>query len=313
MKPAYLKELQKQLPLLSFDPAKDRATVDWPLCSDYLEFYNFPKLPNVRHYLGKFTSLDHELACHYLIPENPKGTVCVMHGYFDHFGLYNHLTSHLLKQGYAVAGFDLPGHGISSGEQVSIQSFHHYMHTFSQFLEHIHGLPAPIHAVGQSTGGAVLINYLLLRQFLFQPIKLDKVVLLAPLVRPNHWAKVRLAYKLTGKFRKYIKRKFNPNSSDPDFLRFVKEQDPLQTRKVSVLWVGAMRQWVHDFSILPKCKHPLTVVQGDLDETVDWEYNLKVIRRKFPNTKIVMQAGAGHHLVNESRDLRDEIFAAMGF
>ena len=122
-----------------------------------------------------------------------------------------------------------------------------------------------------------------------------------------------MAYKLMARFRKRVKRQFLANSSDLDFLDFINDRDPLQSREASIEWVGAMRQWVHDFSILPKCKHPLTVVQGNLDTTVDWRYNLRVIKKKFPNTKVIMQPDAGHHLVNESPDLRERIFRSLGF
>ena len=307
------KELKSVLQPLTFDPALDKPVGSIPEAQSYLALYQFPVMEGVQHFLGKFQSLGFDLATNYFLPPSPSGTVFVLHGYFDHQGLFTHLIKFLLEKNLAVVGFDLPGHGLSSGEQVSIESFHHYAHCFSELLVKANKLQQPFHAVGQSTGGAVLMNHLLLRQFLYQPVELEKVVLLAPLVRPSQWGKVRISHNLTGKFRKRVKRKFRVNSSDQAFLDFVESGDPLQSRELSVAWVSAMRQWVHDFSILPQCMHPIRVLQGDLDNTVDWQYNLRVIGKKFPKADIVIKHGVGHHMANESQELRDDIFSDMGF
>ena len=68
-------------------------------------------------------------------------------------------------------------------------------------------------------------------------------VLLAPLVRPTSWTRVRLGHTLLHKFKDSLQRSFNQNSSDPQFLAFV-QQDPLQSRQLSLRWVGALRRWL---------------------------------------------------------------------
>ena len=52
-------------------------------------------------------------------PRKPRGTVFVVHGYFDHLALYRHLLAHLLRNGWQVSLWDLPGHGISSSISLS--------------------------------------------------------------------------------------------------------------------------------------------------------------------------------------------------
>ncbi|HZD67570.1 MAG TPA: alpha/beta hydrolase [Actinomycetes bacterium] len=47
----------------------------------------------------------------------PTGVVCLVHGLGDHSGRYRHLCSALVGAGYAVAAFDLRGHGRSDGRR----------------------------------------------------------------------------------------------------------------------------------------------------------------------------------------------------
>ncbi|MGV6807051.1 MAG: alpha/beta hydrolase [bacterium] len=299
--------------VLTFDPARDENVRQSPLHQKYLNFYGMPAIDQVKHCMGYMPSGNYQIATQYWMPESPKGTVLIVHGYFDHMGLYGHLVRYLLEKNYAVVGLDLPGHGLSSGENVSIESFHHYVQVVSHLLDNIRNFPAPFHGVGQSTGGAILMNYLLLSGFLFQPILLDRVVLLAPLIKPVKWLRAIIGQRLLKRFRTHVPRRFVENSTDQQFLDFIRDKDPLQSKVLSVPWVSAMRHWVRDFSLLPKCKHPITVIQGEEDETIHWKYNLRRIRRKFPKARIIRVPDARHHLVNESVEIRNQVFEEMGF
>ena len=84
----------------------------------YVAYYglNFAEhLPNLEHGFGYFEAAGHQLSVHAWRPREPRGTVLVCHGYFDHVGLYRHIIGHVLELGYAVLAYDLPGHGLSSG------------------------------------------------------------------------------------------------------------------------------------------------------------------------------------------------------
>jgi lysophospholipase len=205
-----------------------------------------------------------------------------------------------------VVAFDLPGHGLSSGEVATIASFDHYRHAIADVLEAVESVPGERQVIAQSTGAAAMMDYLTTEPW----PQLDKVVLLAPLVRPRNWLRVRAGYWLLHRFRDRLPRKFVENSSDRQFLRFVRA-DPLQPQTLSVVWVGALQRWVKEFLQRPGRSLPLLVIQGDVDGTVDWKYNLRQIRRLFPNAEIHTIAGAGHHLVNESASIRSNYLALV--
>ena len=108
-----------------------------------------------------------------------------------------------------------------------------------------------------------------------------------------------------------MSRRYAINSSDPDFVDFV-ESDPLQSRRVPVAWVRALRRWQASLPRRDLGVGPAMVVQGDADTTVDWRYNLPVIERLFPGCTTEMLAGAGHHLANESPALRERYLQTVG-
>jgi len=155
-------------------------------------------------------------------------------------------------------------------------------------------------------GGAIVMEYLLTKIWPNKnPYK--HVVLFAPLVRPAMWPVNKLVFALLKRFIKAQKRSFARNSHDVKFLEFVK-RDPLQALTLPVQWVRAMVEWMERFESLPDSQLKLCVIQGKSDHTVDWKYNMKVIEQKF-DTDILYIDRARHHLVNESADIRAEMFS----
>ena len=71
--------------------------------------------PGRAHFFGRFPSGDFAVAAHVFLPPSPRGTVFLLHGYFDHTGILKNLIRHCLEREWTVACFDLPGHGLSSG------------------------------------------------------------------------------------------------------------------------------------------------------------------------------------------------------
>ncbi len=54
-----------------------------------------------------------ELACDFYIPAQPKASVVIVHGMAEHRQRYDKFAQFLEQNGYAVALYDLPGHGVS--------------------------------------------------------------------------------------------------------------------------------------------------------------------------------------------------------
>ncbi|WP_045855930.1 alpha/beta fold hydrolase [Teredinibacter purpureus] len=250
----------------------------------------------------------------------PQRTVILSHGLFDHSGLYLQLVSRLLESNFTVLMADLPGHGLSEGEPAAINSFVEYANVVSDCVvlvqQHKKRFGC-ISLIGQSTGAAAILRYLLDQAY---ACPIEKVVLLAPLIKPRRFGFIKLSFPLVQLLRVPIKRHFSMNSNDEAFCRFLAQKDRLQTRIIRHSWLRAMLEWVEWFgvkrrNILADIDRPLTVptliIQGEEDETVDWRFNVPVIQSVFANCKVTSIAGARHHLVNESDVLRTCIYSAL--
>nr|WP_284709327.1 alpha/beta hydrolase [Marinobacter sediminum] len=281
----------------------------------YCRFYGLDlwvEHPDVAYHQGYVEAGRHQVMVHYYrLPDTcgERGTVFILHGYFDHVGLYSQLIDRCLGAGFDVLAYDQPGHGLSSGTPASIGSFLEYQGVLADVMAHVKGkVRDPWFAVGQSTGGAILIDYLLSNHHSRDTSDFRKVVLLAPLVRPMGFLGAKILHSLVKPFFTRWRRVFGANSGDTRFLQFLRDHDPLQARAVHVDWVSALRKWVPHIESARPVDFPVTVVQGEKDLTVDWEHNLRIIRNKFSSVEELKIPDGRHHLVNEAQDLQATVF-----
>jgi alpha-beta hydrolase superfamily lysophospholipase len=242
--------------------------------------------------------------------ERSKGSIILVHGYMDHVGLYSKLIGHLLEQGWDVLCYDLPGHGLSSGERYAIDHFSQYAEQLEHILHH-QILAGPWVLMGQSTGGTIVMAH----QYLFGngEHKVAHRILLAPLIRPAQYELIRLKYFILRFFLKKVHRVKSTNSHDIEFVRFVRSQDPLQYKWIAVNWIGAMLEWA-DLVESGSCQDGhMTVIQGTDDKTVDWQHNIQVLRRLYSEIDVLLVEGGRHHLANEGLPWREQVFSKIQY
>ncbi len=281
----------------------------------YFRFYGIDienRMPEVEHFFGSFASPDFNIACHFFRRQQAKGTCYVVHGYYDHVGLYGNVFEYWLGKGFSVIAFDLPGHGLSTGPQATISSFTQY----SAALERCINLSrqhttAPLHLVGQSTGATIVMQHVLHHQYTKTTSPFEHIVLLAPLVRPSLWHLSRVLHRILRPFIKSIPRRFAANSNDLAYLEFIRGTDPLQSQLLPVQWVSAMRDWIDIFANFAATDIEPFIVQGKQDGTVDWRFNVKAITEKFPACEVFYIEEGRHHLANESEEIRRLLFGML--
>ncbi|GLS25756.1 alpha/beta hydrolase [Marinibactrum halimedae] len=304
--------LLDSIPRFNLDsPDSCRINSENSLLIEYLNFYkiNFEtEMENITHHFGSLDILEFDIALHYWSPKAPLGTMFILHGYWDHVGLYHHLIRFCLMNNYAVIAYDAPGHGISSGKRASIGSFQSYTRILEHIIKYTQPyITTPLFATGQSTGGAVVLDYL----FTNPDNPLQCSFLLAPLIKPQKWQTIKIAYNFLHKYLKRVRRSGVTGSShDKQFGVFLK-QDPLQYHWASVDWIGAMGEWIERFSRFKSNHNQVICVQGDGDSTVDWEYNVEQITQRMPNAEVIVMADIKHHVVNETPALRNKVFAVI--
>ncbi|WP_018013945.1 alpha/beta fold hydrolase [Teredinibacter turnerae] len=296
--------------------------------TEYFQRYGFDELAqrlDARYFVGPVELGAHICVAHcWLVgrepPATPRPTVLLAHGLFDHAGLFLKLVEALVKHGFNVFLPELPGHGLSDGDPVHITDFGEYGSVISSSLLLLNQNPlfGPVSLVGQSTGGAAILRFLLDQAY---PVTVHKVVLLAPLVRASHWNMIRVGMATIGMILPRVPRRFNElNSHDTAFCDFLANDDPLQNRSLPITWVRAMINWVDWFkrqALLLKQgrqrlqKAPLLIIQGTDDKTVDWKYNIPQITQFFSDTSFTRVIDARHHLVNEDKLWREQVFTGL--
>ncbi len=285
-----------------------RGAVYSPSIEKYFRFYGLD-IDGVDHNFGYVESGGYRIMVHVFRPEQVKGTILAVHGYYDHAGVLKHVIREMAGRGYAVFVYDQPGHGLSSGARVSINDFSEYVKVFRGMSDLCRKeLPGPYHIIAHSMGCSGVIDYFLNGG----PDDFGNVVFIAPLIRSAAWKTSGVGSWLVGSVFDSVPRNFRQNSSDPDFLAFVKA-DPLQDRVVPMSWVKSHRRWFKSMKRLDVvCGRPVKVIQGTKDTTVDWKYNMKFLRKRFSAVDISLLDGGGHQLINESGPILEQTLDLAG-
>lgn len=276
------------------------ANFEFTSQDEYLSFYGI-KTSVLSSYQKEL--LEEKTTIHIFEPEHCRKTVLLLHGYFDHTGSFKHIINHFLSIGYRVVGYDLEGHGLSTGNRGEIQDFNDYVQMFRKILSYCKERNfEPSILIAHSTGAAICTQYLLQYRGQF-----EKIIYLAPLVRVVNWYYVLASSKIVPKFKRELTRNFSENSGDLDYLDFAKK-DPLQCRNISVPWVLAMVKWNKKVEVLPPSTQEIYIIQGTMDKTVDWRYNVEFLRKKFPFAQIALVTDARHQIMNEEAKIRNVVF-----
>ena len=270
--------------------------------SSYFKFYGMYDLPG-QHFFGYFKSQSRRISAHVFIPQMPAGSMFMVHGYLDHAGALHHLIHSAVTRGFAVAVFDLPGHGLSSGERGVIDDINAYVETLEDFVAICEPhLPQPFYLVGHSTGAAIALEYLQRHEDRF-----DKIVMLAPLVHHANWRLSKIGVSIASVFGSTLPRKYRENSSDTGYLAFV-QNDPLQVQRLSIKFLEALYAWEERIRSETPVAGSVLLIQGSEDEIVDWHYNVAFLREKIQGVTVDIVDGARHQLVNEAEAIREHVF-----
>ncbi len=91
----------------------------------------------------------------------PKALVALVHGLGEHTTRYAHVGKVLTEAGYALAGFDLRGHGKSGGTRGHASSLDAYMQDIRQFFHMMEKRypDLPHFLYGHSLGGLLALAY----------------------------------------------------------------------------------------------------------------------------------------------------------
>ncbi len=97
---------------------------------------------------------------------NPRAVICIVHGFGEHSGRYQHVAETLCAHGFAVTAMDNFGHGKTTGKRGYSPSFEATMDSIQNFLDETEKLfPGSKKFLwGHSMGGGLVANFILRRQ-----------------------------------------------------------------------------------------------------------------------------------------------------
>ncbi|MDY6847190.1 MAG: alpha/beta hydrolase [Chloroflexota bacterium] len=119
----------------------------------------------MEHIEGAFKS-NRDLKIYYQgwLPETEsKAVIIIVHGLGEHSERYDNVVNHFVRLGYAIYGFDLPGHGKSGGEREFIHEFKDYSDTLTRYKKMVKKWQPDksIFILGHSMGGLIVTEYLI--------------------------------------------------------------------------------------------------------------------------------------------------------
>lgn len=235
----------------------------------------------------------------------PKALVVLIHGVGEHTGRYEHVAKAMTEAGYAIVGFDLRGHGRSSGIRGHFPSLDAVMQDISGFFDFLTqrypGLSKFLY--GHSLGGLLVLTYALKNN-----AGLRGVIATSPGLRsPVHEqkAKVMLAKVLGSLLPKTLLASGLSTellSHDRDVIRAY-QNDPLVHDRMSLAFgraglLATEYAWAHADEFAP----PLLIMHGTADQNTYSHGSAdfaKLASRSNTDVTLKLWDGLYHELHNE--------------
>jgi len=224
-----------------------------------------------------------------------NGWVVIVHGLGEHIGRYEKLINIVTKEGYGVVGFDLPGHGKSSGKRG---------HTsIEEILNLIDELTKDINTFilfGHSLGGLISIRYTETR-----PQKVSKLIVSSPAL----YLKPKTSQKVMVNIFSIIMPSLTvSNGIDPNLLSRNKEavqkyiSDPFVHDRISIKLGKSMLKNVelaHQQAERIVC--PTSILIGTEDKVTPPE-GAKRFYEELKTNKYIEEFEGGYHELFEDPD-----------
>lgn len=270
---------------------------------------------SIIHKKGKILSPQNKrVHCQAWVPEGtPRGMILLVHGLKDHSGRYMNLVHHFVPRGYALYGFDLPGHGQSEGTRTYIDHFREFTHSLNIYADQVREwLPdVPLFLYGHSMGGLIILHHLA-----GHPSQYQGAVFSSPLyTEPDH---ISPALKIAGRLlgwltpkRRILKINVEGISRDDNVIHQYRN-DPLVVEKKTTAKLGVELQKAVDRA--PDMAHQITtpalILQGKQDRLVNPQGAEQLYQDLSSSDKTFKSyAGFYHELHNEPKPARQRVFA----
>ena len=265
----------------------------------------------IQHANGFFNALGRSLFYQQWAAAHASAPLVIVHGGGDHSGRHIETATRLVRAGYAVHAFDLPGHGKSPGKRGHIRCFEEYLASARVFVQEVsrqYSGQKPI-LLGHSLGGLISTYYAIKHQETIRCL-----ILASPLWGMNFriplWKRV-LADCLLPVWPSLTMDRPRVGedvlSHDPRITALYRS-DSLVHSKASVrLYAELQRKFKELPLVLPQLKVPTLILQAGADCVA----SPKITAQLFPSIgstqkKLIMYDGYYHEVLHEVE--RERVF-----
>jgi alpha-beta hydrolase superfamily lysophospholipase len=243
----------------------------------------------------------------------PAGTLIITHGQGEHSDAYVRLAEGIQESKFDVYGWDLRGHGRSSGKRGYAAYFEEYCYDYEMILKAITAemRKKPLVLLGHSMGGLILIKTLLDNI----SIDINGVILSSPLLGLNHQVPIykekgaHLLNLLTPEVTLSNELKYEDLSRDPAVVEEY-QRDVLRHDRISPgVFLGFSKAMPITLSRASKFKYPLLLQVAMADKVCNPQMSLEFFEQcGSPEKKLIKYEGASHEVYNDIEIVRQQAY-----
>ena len=259
-----------------------------------------------------------DLAVYWFMAPEATRTIILGHGYLSHARINQLVIDYFLDRGYTVLAWDLPGHGNSWGQPGNIDSFMQYVRAFDAILVHARKQRPgdTLSFIGHSTSCAIFITWQRecwntgASSLAGGAFPLEKIVLVAPLVRTWLYRLSGFGWCLTRRFIKEFKPRTSAGSHRPGYGQDFFD-DPLTVKRMPQSWIEPYREWERQTRAWEADPLPLVILQGTSDTVLAWRHNIRFLTSAYPEARVEFIEGGWHCLLEEAEPWISEVYGIL--
>lgn len=245
-----------------------------------------------------------ELYCLQWSPDTIRGNIVLTHGWNQHAGQYHELAEYLTKNQWQVWGWDLYGHGHSSGSRGSIQNFQNYMSHLDIIIKHIQSQKTarPLVLFGHSLGALITFLWMLEKQ----DSQIDAICLSAPLFQLKY--QPSSLKTVTAKLAQILSQEIIlRNSIDLNLLTTDTQQQEakrkdgfLHGKASSEMFSGMLKAFEVVEQKATSINHPLFIQASYEDKIADPEQISKIYKKLGGSNKNIKYYESAHEVYHDT-------------
>jgi alpha-beta hydrolase superfamily lysophospholipase len=197
----------------------------------------------------------------------PRRTLLLVHGAFEHAGRFAHVAEFFAARGYEVYAYDQRGHGDSGGIRIDVDDFTRYVDDLERVLRTVQRADRPLVVYSQSMGSLIAVLYASSTRpqpsaYVLAAVALDAVAPAAQKVAARVLSRVAPGFRMTAPVKE------EQLSRDPAVGRAY-SADPLVDRRATVRWGARLLDAMEGAREgLERIDTPALVIHGTDDQLV---------------------------------------------